>query len=599
MRAEGAGGGAVDGAGDGSEDGSGDGNGTETHGTGWGTGKRCLRLNTFSGADRDGVWRTLGTEVFDALVIGGGITGVGIARELAGRGLSTALVEGGDIGGGTSSRSSRLVHGGLRYLETFEFGLVFEALRERRRLLKLAPHLVRPLRFVFPVYRGDPTGLAKLTAGMWLYESLSLFRSPERHRVLGRVGTLATEPMLRREGLVGGAQYADGQVDDARLTLAVARAAHGAGATILSHALVTAISTKVGAPSTVVVRDHLRERDLEIRARLVVNATGPWSDGLRRLADPSAAARLRTTKGAHVLVPRKRVGNQNAIIFRSPVDGRVMFVLPWGAFTYVGTTDTEYGGEPGAAVADERDVGYLLDSANHIFPEAELTRADVVSTWAGVRPLLAPTRSSVSESATSREHSIWRDASGLLNVAGGKLTTFRSMAAEVAQVAADLLHREFSVLSGRVYTELLPLPGAPEDEGLEALLQRTRARVRGLGLDEPVARGLVARHGSDADRVLDLALSDRTLAVPILDGLDYLMAEAVWAVRAELALTLEDILRRRLQVFSESRDGGLTVAERVARTVAAEPALKWDETAIRGELARYATAVGLTRAAGL
>jgi len=547
----------------------------------------------FSAADRERQWEALGQGTYDLLVIGGGVTGAGVARDAVGRGLKVALVEASDIGGGTSSRSSRLVHGGLRYLENLDFGLVFEALRERGRLLELAPHLVRPLPFLFPVYEGDPTGLLKLTAGMWLYEVLSLFRAPKRHRMLGRSGALEVEPRLSPEGLTGGALYYDAQVDDARLTLAVARGAYEAGAILVTRARVVGLAPSVTAAGRAEVEDTLRQRRTTVTARVIVNAAGPWSDRIRALADPGVSPRLRTTKGVHVLVERERVGNRNALIFRSRLDGRVMFVLPWGGTTYIGTTDTEYSGDPADVVAGEEDIRYLLDSANAIFPEAKLEMRDVFSTWAGVRPLLAPEAAEqLSESATSREHEIWRDPTGLLNIAGGKLTTYRSMAAETADAVAAILEERFEVRSGRYYTEYVPLPGAPEEDTEEAA-----RRAAPAGVDPAVVAHLLARYGSDAPGILELIAEDPALGRPLVPGRPYVRAEVVHAARRELALTLEDVLRRRLQLFYEVADGGLSAARDVAEILAAQQGMGWDAAFVEEEIQRYAEAVRRTRPA--
>ncbi len=539
-------------------------------------------------------WKALEDGVFDLLVIGGGVTGSGIARDAAGRGLSVALIDTGDFGGATSGSSSRLAHGGLRYLESFEFGLVFESLRERRLLLKLAPHLVRPLSFLFPVFRGDDPGLPKLAAGMLLYEGLSLFRSPGHQRMLTRAGALEVEPGIRPERLVGGAVYHDAQVDDARLTVAVARGAREAGAIVMNYASAVSIARSDGDGHTAVrVRDMIDGGEVAIKARLVVNAAGPWSDDVRRLADPSADRRLRTTKGAHVLMRRDRVGNRNAIIFRSVVDGRVMFILPWGDFTYVGTTDTEFDGNPADAAADAGDIRYLLDSANAIFPGARLTESDIVSTWAGVRPLLAPRGSAnLSASATSREHTIWRDPSGLLNIAGGKLTTFRSMAAEVATVAAEILRSEFGVPSGSFHSEFLPLPGAPE-LGMDHLVRSLESEARSFDMPETVLRGLASRHGTDTKEILDIIAADRGTAARMRPDLDYVMAEVVHAARTEMAVTLEDVMRRRLHPFYDAPDGGLSVAGEVARILARE--LGWSEAETADQLGRYTQSVRRSR----
>jgi glycerol-3-phosphate dehydrogenase len=547
----------------------------------------------FSAGQRERQWSALGEGTYDLLVIGGGVTGAGVARDAAGRGLRVALVEASDIGGGTSSRSSRLVHGGLRYLENLDFGLVFEALRERRRLLELAPHLVRPLPFLFPVYEGDPTGLAKLTAGMWLYEMLSLFRAPKVHRMLRRSGALEAEPQLRSEGLTGGALYYDAQVDDARLTLAIARGAFEAGAIVVTRARVVGLAPQLDASGVAEVEDGLRQRRTNVRARVIVNAAGPWSDRVRSLANPNVATRLRTTKGVHVLVERDRVGNRNGLIFRSRIDGRVMFVLPWGGTTYIGTTDTEYSGDPADVVAEEEDIRYLLESANATFPRANLQLRDVFSTWAGVRPLLAPDVSErLSESATSREHEIWRDPNGLLNIAGGKLTTYRSMAAETADAVATILEDTFGVRSGRYYTEYLPLPGAPEAD-----TPQVAARAAPPGVDPAVVAHLVARYGSDASEILGLIEEDPALGTSLVPGRPYLRAEVVHAARHELALTIEDVLRRRLQLFYEVADGGLSAARDVAALLAAQEGIGWDAAFVEEEIQRYADAVRRTRPA--
>ncbi|MEX2583964.1 MAG: glycerol-3-phosphate dehydrogenase/oxidase, partial [Gemmatimonadota bacterium] len=508
-----------------------------------------------------------------------------------GRGLRVALVDSSDFAGGTSSRSSRLVHGGLRYLETFDFGLVFEALRERRRLLELAPHLVHAIPFLFPVYAGDPTGMARLRAGMLLYEVLSLFRSPRRHRMLGRSGALEAEPLLRREKLRGGALYYDAQVDDARLTLAVARAAREAGATTLSHAAAVELVPGLGEAGHAVVEDRLSGRTARVDARVILNATGPWTDRVRAMADPNVESRLRPTKGVHVLVDRARVGNRNAIIFRSPVDDRVMFVLPWDEFTYIGTTDTEFSGDPSDAIATLADVEYLLTSANSIFPEAGLTTEDVFSTWAGVRPLLAPDGADgLSESATSREHAIWRDDSGLVNVAGGKLTTYRSMAEETADAVAELLREEFGVRSGPYFTEYLPLPGAPDED-----TPRLHGRAKALGLEDQAAHDLVGRYGSAAQQILELIEAEPALAERIVETRPYLKAEVVHGVRHEMALTLQDVLRRRLQLFYDVADGGLSAAVAVAELMAREEGIRWDPATVEREVEQYAAAVRQTR----
>ncbi|MGH7699845.1 MAG: glycerol-3-phosphate dehydrogenase/oxidase, partial [Gemmatimonadales bacterium] len=381
----------------------------------------------------------MAAEPVDLLVIGGGITGAGIARDAALRGIRTALVEKGDWGGGTSSHSSRLIHGGLRYLEQREFRLVAEASRERRILLRIAPHLVRPISFLFPVYRGSRVTAWKLRAGLWLYDLLAAFRNVRSHRWLRPRRVRREEPGLKDKDLVGAALYYDAQADDARLVLATVRSAARAGALAANYAEAIGLAKPDGQVRGATVRDALAGVTRTVRALVVVNATGPWTDVLRRLDDPWAEPLLRLTRGAHVAVPRARLGQRHAVTVFSPIDGRVMFVLPWGDLSYIGTTDTDDAGPPDDVRATAEDVVYLLRSANAFFPNARLGPGDVISTWAGLRPLLAPARA-VSASEVSREHRIVESAAGLLTIAGGKLTTHRVMGRDVADVVARRLH---------------------------------------------------------------------------------------------------------------------------------------------------------------
>jgi glycerol-3-phosphate dehydrogenase len=551
----------------------------------------------FSAADRPETLAALQAEEWDLLVIGGGVTGAGIAHDAALRGMRVALVEAGDLGGGTSSRSSRLVHGGLRYLESFGFGLVWESSAERARLLRLAPHLVRPLPFLFPLYRNGPVGRTALRAGMVLYDVLAAFRNIRGHRMLSPERVIEEEPTLRRDGLIGAALYYDASVDDARMALAAARAAAEAGAVVVSYAPAEAFLVEGDGVRGVLARD-LRDPSvppMTVRARVVLNATGPWSDRVRALADPDCAPRLRTTKGVHIMIPRARMGNRHAVTLRSPVDDRVMFVLPWGDFTYVGTTDTDFEGDPRDVQADAADVAYLLDSANDLFPDARLTAADVLSTWAGVRPLLAPPGDQ-GESATSREHEIWWEENGLLSIAGGKLTTFRVMAAE----AVDEAVRGSPVLDdfGPSATRHARLPGAPE-QPWDAYRVGFGELAAAAGLDAAAAEALVGRHGTHAEAILALIGEDPPLGARVVPGLPYLWAEVVYAVRAELALTLEDVMMRRTHLFYELADGGLEVAPSVASRMAREPGIGWGGAELASQLERYRREVAESRPARL
>src|SRR6266550_2647981 len=361
-------------------------------------------------------------EKFDLLVIGGGITGCGVARDAAMRGLKVALIERDDFGSGTSGRSSRLIHGGIRYLEHGQLHLVFESIRERQTLLRIAPHLVRPLAFTWPIYRGARVGKVRLSAGLLAYYVLAGGRS-RIHSTLNVRETLDREPSLESSGLTGGAVYYDACTDDARLTVANAVAARQNGAAIVSHTRVTRIIHDHGKAVGVALKAQHSDETREVRARAIVNATGAW---VKEFTTDERARRHRGSKGAHVSVPRERIGNRDAITLISPIDGRVMFCLPAGPQAIIGTTDTWTEESPETVHASPSDVDYLLRSANTYFPHAQLKRGDVVSAWAGIRPLASST--AFNPSVVSREHSIVTDGSGVINVLGGKLTTYRSMA---------------------------------------------------------------------------------------------------------------------------------------------------------------------------
>jgi glycerol-3-phosphate dehydrogenase len=519
----------------------------------------------------------LATQRFDVLVVGGGITGAGVAREAALRGLAVALVERDDFASGTSSRSSRLIHGGVRYLEYGHVHLVFESSAERRRLLAIAPHLVRPLEFTWPVYRGARLPRWKVSAALTLYDVLALFRNVGRHRELSARGVLAREPALRREGLVGGASYFDAATDDTRLTLANAIGAGEAGAVVVNHAPVVRLLADGGRVAGAVVRDALQGSEVPIAARVVVNATGPWGDALRRLDEPGTAPAVRGSKGAHVAVPAARVGNRGAVTLVSPFDGRVMFVLPAGAHTIVGTTETAADASPNDVRASEADVDYLLRSANAFFPGAHLAREDVVAAWAGLRPLAASHVRGDAGSA-SREHEIDESARGLVTVSGGKLTTYRVMAAEVVDVVARRLGRP-ARRAARRYAAL-PLPGGD----IASLDEECAAAARAIG-DAALASHLVHAYGTRWRDVWAATAADATLRDPVAPGLPYVRAELRYGVERELALTLADLLVRRTHVAFETRDNGRSVARAAAAVVA--PLLEWDAARVEREIERY------------
>nr|WP_217442835.1 glycerol-3-phosphate dehydrogenase [Myxococcus sp. CA033] len=525
--------------------------------------------------------KSLATEEFDVLVIGGGVTGAGTARDAVLRGLKVALVEREDFASGTSSRSSRLIHGGLRYLEHGHLGLVFESSIERQRLLKLAPHLVRPLAFVWPVYAGARVPRWKLNAGLMLYDALSLFRNVKGYKRLNREQLHAAEPALRTDELKGGARYYDAATDDARLTLANALGASESGAVVLNHASVQRLTVVDGHARGAVVVDHLTGQELTVRARAIVNATGPWSDEIRKLdASGGNVHAVRGSKGVHISVPRERLGNHDALTLLSPKDGRVMFVLPADGFTIIGTTETSTRAHPAEVRASETDVAYLLESANAFFPEAHLTRADVVSAWAGIRPLSATGYhgTQADPGSASREHHIDVSPTGVLAISGGKLTTYRVMARDVV----DAVERQLGQPRRKSPTETLPLPGG-DIPRMDAELAAARETIG----DAATATHLVRAYGSRWRRVWDLTREDAALARPLAEGLPYRAAEAVWGVTHEFVHSLSDLLIRRLKVGFETRDLGRGAAQVAAEVIA--PRLGWDAAETQRQLDTYAS----------
>lgn len=511
---------------------------------------------------------------FDMIVIGGGITGCGIAREATLRGLSVALLEKDDFAGGTSSRSSRLIHGGVRYLEHGHFRLVFEASAERRRLLRLAPHLVRPLEFTWPVYAGARVPMWRLLAGLTLYDLLALFRNVGRHRRLNADAIRREQPALRPDGLVGGATYYDACTDDARLALAVAMDARARGAVMMNHVLVTGLITESGRVTGVEACDDLSGATERLAAGVVVNATGPWSDALRQLEGPSTSTNIRGSKGAHIAVLRDRIDNNGALTLLSPDDGRVMFILPHGTHTIIGTTDTFTAVSPDEIRANEADVAYLLGAANAFFPSARLSRDDVIAAWAGIRPLAAvDTGDSV---AASREHAIAVTPSGVVTITGGKLTTFRVMAADTVAVALRQLGRS----APRSRSESTPLAWDLTKSRESVIDDATEATG-----NASLALHLVASYGNDWPAAWGAILSEPGGGERIDPALPYRLGELRYACRAEMAYTLADLLIRRTRIAFETRDHGSSIAPRVAVHVA--PLLGWTAAAIAAEIERY------------
>ena len=524
-----------------------------------------IYVTEFSARTRVANLDRLRDETFDVLVVGGGIVGAGVARDAACRGLRTALVERGDFASGTSGKTSRLIHGGLRYLRSYRVGLVRQAVRERDLLLKRAPSLVHPLPFVIPAYRGRRPGALLLRFGLFLYDFLSRGKTVPRRVWLAADATVEREPRLSSDALAGAGIYYDAWTDDARLVLAVVKDAAEAGACVANYTeVVELLHDEGGRVVGARLRDVIENRTLDARARIAVNATGVWLDRLRA---PRGIPTIRATKGIHIFLPRTKVGNRHALALTAPRDGRIVFVLPWNELALVGTTDTDYGGDADHVVPNAADVAYLLDVVNSAFPQARVTTDDVVSAYAGLRPLLRNRRADARESDISREHAIFEDNDGLISVAGGKLTTHRSMAEDVIDLVSARLER----------TTATPTKERPLGPPTHPLADFTT-----MGFDEASALHLQARFAPEQVR--------RHLEAPrardrIVDDLAHVWVEVEVAIHEEMAMTLVDVLVRRLGLFYEARDQALGVADEVAERMA--ETLGWDPSRVERETRLY------------
>jgi glycerol-3-phosphate dehydrogenase len=533
----------------------------------------------------------------DVLVIGGGITGAGVALDAAARGYRVGLIERGDFASGTSSRSTKLVHGGIRYLPELDFPLVREALIERGRLLRNAPHLVRPLAFVLPLYASSrhPVGLPVtppggiglgmiLDAGLFLYDLLAGKENVGAHRrlPLGEVRERAAS--LTPDGLKAGFIYYDAQTDDARLTLAALRSAADRGALLANYAAATHfVRDTSGSMTGVVARDQITGDELTIAARQVVNAAGVWAEDVERLAGEARELEIAPSKGAHLVFERETLGlGDEAVVLPETRDGRIIFIVPWRSRALVGTTD-EPAAQADAGIVAADEIDYLLAHLNRYLRQP-VTRDDIVSTFAGFRPLLRLRRSST-PARLSRTHAVVESPDGLISVSGGKLTTYRKMAEDVLDRVDRRLgaQRDGSPASAKKHpTRRLKLSGA---EGLAAARAEIVERARALGISAATTEHLLSDYGVEARALLDLIAADGALGCALVAGLPYMRAEVIHAVRAEQALTVEDVLARRTRIALEDRLRGLGAAEDVAALMALE--LGWDQAERARQVAAY------------
>jgi glycerol-3-phosphate dehydrogenase len=562
--------------------------------------------------DRDAEIQALAAGPLDVLVIGGGITGAGAALDAASRGLRVGLVESRDLAAGTSSRSSKLIHGGLRYLEQGDFKLVREALRERDLLVsRLAPHLVRPVPFLYPLYR-KVVERPYVGAGLVLYDAMEGVKRPvPHHRHLTTRGALRRAPALRPDRLAGAMVYYDAQVDDARYTITVARTAVRHGAHVLLRASAVSLLRDGSRVTGAVVRDEETGRTFDVRASAVIVCAGVWSDLVHEASGVRAGYQVRMSKGVHLVMPRSAIDADTGMIVRTSKS--VLFFIPWDERWIVGTTDTDWSGDRAEPAATAEDVDYILGEANRVLARP-LTRADVLAVYAGLRPLVAepPADSRAGDrhgadkhgadkhgadkhsadkhggdkaggaekptTKLSREHVVDTPLPGLASIAGGKFTTYRLMARDVVDAAvADLPGPVPPSVTG-----LLPLLGA---DGLPAVRASAGRLAADYDVTQDVAGHLIARYGSLATEVLDLIKADKTLGRRLLDGYPYLRAEVAYAVTHEGALHPEDVLARRVRLLIESADAGLAAAPEVVVIMAG--LLGWNRRRRAAELRCY------------
>ena len=498
-------------------------------------------------------------QTFDLLIVGGGILGAGIARDAAQRGFSCALVEAGDFASGTSSKTTKLIHGGIRYLEQLDFALVRESLRERELLLRLAPRLVHPLPFLIPVVGNSPRPWPLVRLGVTLYDWLAGKFSIGRHQILRGPKLQEAEPVLKKSLAQRAVLYSDAQMDDAGLVLATILSAAEGGAVLVNYMKLVEWKSQAGRLTAAVTEDQLSGKRYTIQAKRVVNATGPWADRLRRMADPNLAPIVRPSKGIHLVYPD--LGLQHALVLSSQSDQRIFFLIPWRGATLIGTTDTDYTGDPAEAQATAEDVEYLIRETSRLLPQLRLERGRVISTFAGVRPLVAQEKKD--PWAVSRTHLIHEDPNGMVTIVGGKFTTFRKIAQEVVNRLARKFPDKKLVPCRTAQTSLGPVSGEWRSEEISRLVQR---------------------YGAGAQSILQWVRQDPRWAEPLCPHHPFTRGEVRYAVEEEMAMTVSDLLWRRLQI-GHSLCQGLDSVDECAAVM--EEILGWSANETRGHLDRY------------
>jgi len=538
------------------------------------------QLRRFSLIERRQNIQHLSRTEFDVLIIGGGITGAGIARDAALRGLTVALIEKNDFASGTSSKSSNLIHGGLRYLEQYHFGLIYKASNERRLLAKLNPYLIKPLPFIFPVFKSDKYPLWMIRIGMFMYDAMALFRNEKYHQIVNRKKLHQLEPCISQNDLRGGAIYYDCVSNDSRLTIEAIASAYHEGAQVANYVSGRELIRENDRVTGVKAYDELSKQSFDIRAKVVVNATGPWSDDVRHQFDQTLPPILHVTKGTHLVFPKKKLALTHAIVMNAKQDNRITFVIPWGNFTIVGTTDTLYHEKPEVVCATKADVDYLMESLTKLLDKPRLTKKDIISTYAGLRPLVK--EEGKKESGVSREEKIFMDG-GFVSISGGKLTTYR-------QMAVDVVNRIIKTYSlncrQKSNTHRIPFISRNFNNDMHQWMEKHRNRF-----NNETWSHLLSSYGMGIKEIVEIVNERPDFKEKLTNNLPHIQAEIVYVIRFECAITLIDIMRRRTQLMLENRDNGLHCLDVVSMILKKE--CGYDDAEIKRQQVEYTNYVAL------
>lgn len=518
-----------------------------------------MTLSSFSARTRQQTIDALkeSSQIYDLVIIGGGITGAGVARDAASRGMKVLLVEANDFASGTSSRSSKLIHGGLRYLEHMEFKLVFEALSERKLLFEIAPHMVHPLRFVLPVFKNSRVGMFKLGCGMWLYDALSMFDAPQMHEHLNSEETMARIPELKTEGLCGAYAYSDAYMDDDRLVIETLRDAHRRGAQSVNYVSAVGADWCEGKIHRIKCRDEISGEEFTVSTHHTVSTVGPWTDEVAAQLLPDWKKILKPSKGIHLTLPRERLPLKDCVVMTDDEKQRIVFGIPRHEMVIVGTTDTQYESDPRGVQASNEDVEYLNQLVNEFFPQAHLQVDDYIASYAGVRPLVASGEANVGK--TSREHTIFTDLRGVTFVAGGKYTTYRRMAEEIVDETLNVFPIQKKAEWQRSQTKT-PLNEKASLSELKKSEESIQYWVRESGLNEASVRELALRHGMETEDILNKI--DQTSGTEAEEKRWQL--EALHALETTMCHHLVDFYTRRSPLFLAQKDHGLGLLPQIA-----------------------------------